>query len=152
MNKMNCWKNATTTVKYKHQSRTREFELHFGVVIKYCSCNDLHKVHPKLTTFFFAVGIYGLRVFRKTDVFNGIPRAVGFHLMWFSLLMVIFGLTRRRLMDYGRLALFHRKDYRALERDNSSYFNWLKLTFTLPDEEFIRCGHWSSRSNIMLRT
>ena len=107
-------------------------------------------MHPNFITFFFAVGIYGLRVLSETDVFNGIPRAVGFHLMLFSLLMVIFGLTRRRLMDYGRLALFHRKDHRALERDNSGYFNWLKLTFTLPDEEFIRCGHRSSKSNIML--
>ncbi|XP_012266710.1 calcium permeable stress-gated cation channel 1 isoform X2 [Athalia rosae] len=98
-----------------------------------------------------------------TDVYAGIPENLLLNVIGFLILVLIFGLLRKRAWNYGRLALLHKSDNRwtelfygnnddrevdiigveasvnsQLSHVDRGYLSWIVTAFRITDEELLR--------------
>ncbi|XP_014598524.1 PREDICTED: CSC1-like protein 2 [Polistes canadensis] len=98
-----------------------------------------------------------------TDLYAGIPENLVLNLIGFVLLVILFGLLRKKAWNYGRLALLHKSDNKWMElfygdndtRDSDAIFldtsvnsqlsqvdrgflSWIVTAFKIKDEELLK--------------
>lgn len=98
-----------------------------------------------------------------TDLYAGIPENLVLNLIGFVLLVILFGLLRKKAWNYGRLALLHKSDNKWMElfygsNDNrdtdailidasvntqlsqvdSGFLSWIVTAFKVKDDELLK--------------
>ncbi|XP_076171762.1 transmembrane protein 63 isoform X2 [Ptiloglossa arizonensis] len=78
-----------------------------------------------------------------TDAYAGIPENLLLNFFGFLILVILFGLLRKKAWNYGRLALLNKTDERWMElfygnNEDGGLLSWIVTAFKVTDDELLK--------------